>query len=70
SALVPLSREKSATLIKQGYVCVNSLVTDNVSYTIKTGDKISIRGKGKFIIGEFSGVTKKGRLKIIVQKYI
>ena len=37
---------------------------------VKTGDKISIRGKGKFIIGEFSGVSKKGRLKLIVQKYI
>lgn len=70
SSLVPLSRDKSATLIKQGMVCVNSVVTDNVSYIVKTGDKISIRGKGKFIIGEFSGITKKGRLKLIVQKYI
>lgn len=70
SALVPLSREKSATLIKQGMVCVNSILTDNISYNVKTGDKLSIRGKGKFIIGEFSGVTKKGRLKLIVQKYI
>ena len=70
SALLPLSREKSATLIKQGMVFVNSVVTDNVSYTIKPADKISIRGKGKFIISEFSGLTKKGRLKLIVQKYI
>lgn len=70
SSLVPLSRDKSATLIKQGMVFVNSLVTDNVSHIVKTGDKISIRGKGKFFIQEFSGVTKKGRLKLIVQKYI
>lgn len=70
SSLVPLSRDKSATLVKQGMVCVNSVVTDNVSHIVKTGDKISIRGKGKFIIGEFSGITKKGRLKLIVQKYI
>lgn len=70
SALVPISRDKSATLIKQGMVFVNSLVNDNVSYIIKAGDKVSIRGKGKFLIGEFSGMTKKGRLKLIVQKYI
>lgn len=70
SALVPLSREKSATIIKQGMVFVNSVLTDNVSYIVKPADKISIRGKGKFIISEFSGLTKKGRLKLIVQKYI
>lgn len=70
SALVGLSREKSATLIKQGLVFVNSVAVDNLSYTIKTGDKISIRGKGKFIVGDFSGLTKKGRLKLTVQKYI
>lgn len=70
SALVGFSREKSATLIKQGLVFVNSVAVDNLSYTIKTGDKISIRGKGKFIVGDFSGLTKKGRLKLTVQKYI
>lgn len=70
SALVGLSREKSATHIKQGLVFVNSVAVDNLSYTIKTGDKISIRGKGKFIVGDFSGLTKKGRLKLTVQKYI
>ena len=70
SALVPLSREKSATIIKQGMVFVNSVLTDNVSHIVKPADKISIRGKGKFIISEFSGLTKKGRLKLIVQKYI
>lgn len=70
AALVGLSREKSATLIKQGLVFVNSVTVDNLSYTIKTGDKISVRGKGKFIVGDFSGLTKKGRLKLTVQKYV
>lgn len=70
SSLVPLSREKSATLIKQGMVCVNSIAVDNVSHIVKIGDKISIRGKGKFIISEFFGITKKGRIKLIVQKYM
>ncbi|MEE1056910.1 MAG: YlmH/Sll1252 family protein [Acutalibacteraceae bacterium] len=69
SAVVLLSREKSSALIKQGLVFVNAFATENVSYTVKSGDKISVRGKGKFIVGEFSGVTKKGRLKLTVKKY-
>lgn len=69
SAVIPLSREKSSALIKQGMVFVNAFATENVSYMVKTNDKISIRGKGKFVVGDFSGVTKKGRLKLTVKKY-
>lgn len=70
SAVVPLSRDKSASLIKQGLVFVNGIAINNVSFTVKNGDKISVRGKGKFKVSEFSGITKKGRLKLTVEKYI
>lgn len=69
SAVVPLSRDKAATAIKQGLVFINSMVIENVSHIVKEGDKISVRGKGKFVVRDFSGVTKKGRLKLTVQKY-
>ena len=49
---------------------VNGIAVGNVSYTVKEQDKISVRGKGKFIVSEFSGTTKKGRLKLTVEKYI
>ena len=70
SAVMPFSREKSATLIKQGMVFVNSMAVENISSEVKCGDKISVRGNGKFVVGEFSGLTKKGRLKLTVEKYI
>lgn len=70
SAVIPLSREKAASAIKQGLVFVNGIAVGNVSYTVKEQDKISVRGKGKFIVSEFSGTTKKGRLKLTVEKYI
>lgn len=69
SAVMPFSREKSATLIKQGIVFVNSIAIESVSCEVKCGDKISVRGNGKFVVGEFSGLTKKGRLKLTVEKY-
>ncbi len=69
AAVIPLSRDKSAAIIKQGLVFVNGIAVCNVSYTVKEQDKISVRGKGKFIVSEFSGVTKKGRLKLTVEKY-
>ena len=69
SAIVPLSREKSAAIIRQGAVFLNSMQINDVSRSVKSGDIISIRGKGKFRIEEFSGITKKGRLKAVVKKY-
>ena len=69
SAIVPLSREKSAVLIRQGMVFVNGLEVRNVSHNIKGKDIISVRGKGKFMVEAFSGMTRKGRLKIDIKKY-
>lgn len=69
SSVVPLSREKSATMIKQGMVFVNSSEIQSVNHIVKAGDKISVRGKGKFIAEEFLGTTKKGRLKLTIKKY-
>ena len=69
SAVLSLSREKSAEQIRQGRVFVNSAETDNVSRILREGDKISVRGYGKFLLEGFSGLTKKGRLKINIKKY-
>ncbi len=69
SAIVPLSREKSAVLIRQGMVFVNGLEIKNISHNIKSKDIITVRGKGKFIVETFSGTTRKGRLKMNIRKY-
>lgn len=67
SAITGLSREKSARLIKTGMVAVNSLAVQSVSAGVKADDKISVRGKGKFIVGDTGGLTKKGRYKLTVK---
>lgn len=65
-----LSRTKAADFIRKGAVSVNWLICDNPSKEIKSGDKISMRGKGKVQISEITGTSKKGRLFLSVQKYI
>jgi len=57
-----MSRSKAAEYIKKGVVAVNWIITPDPSKEIKTGDKISLRGKGKIRIGEISGLSKKGRI--------
>ena len=68
--LIRESRETTARLIRSGLVTVNSAVEESVSFQLHAGDKISVRGYGKFQISEIGSPTKKDRLHITCQKYI
>ena len=69
AALCGLSREKSASLIKQGNVVINGIPCSSVSENIDVGDVFSVKGFGKFILSQAGGITKKGKNHIIVNKY-
>lgn len=69
AAITGLSREKTKTLILSGCVGVNFVPEQNVSRIIKIDTTLTIRGRGKFILNDISGKTKKGRIKISVLHY-
>ncbi len=69
-ACTNLSRDKSASLIKAGLVSADFSVCQNVSFTVKEGTIISIRGYGRFRLTQLVGETKRGRLRINVEKSI
>ncbi len=69
AALVNLSRDKSAKFIADGYVSINSVVTDKPTKTVAVGDKITVRGNGKFAIISADGITRKGRTVLLCEKY-
>lgn len=69
SAVANISRNKASEVITQGKVLVNYICTTDKSYEVKENVKITIKGLGKFKICEILGMTKSGRLKIIVYKY-
>lgn len=65
-----LSRSKAMDLIQAGKVKVNhSEVTENDAIC-RQGDLISCRGFGRIRVGEQSGETKKGKLKVCLIKYL
>lgn len=70
SELIKTSRSKSEEIIREQRVFVNYEVVEKVSKSIKIGDKITIRGKGKFEIKNQVGNTKKGRIIIKAEKYM
>lgn len=70
SGLCKTSRTKAEEIIRAERVFVNYEAVTKDSKTINVGDKITIRGKGKFEIVEEVGNTKKGRYILKVEKYV
>lgn len=65
-----LSRTKAAEFITGGNVTVGGRETTKTTYTMKPGDRFSVRGKGKFIYDGAQGTTRKGRTVVKIRKYI
>ncbi len=70
AALANCSRKTAAELIENKLISVNSVCADKIVKTVHNGDKVTIKGKGKFIIDSIDGRTKKDRLIINAKKYI
>ena len=70
SAAVNTSREKSASLIKSGMVNADFSPCTNVSAEVRENTVISVRGSGRYRLSEISGETRKGRIRITIEKYL
>ena len=57
-------------MIRSGLVSKNAQPMDSISKEVAEGDKLSIRGYGKFLVGSAGTVTKKGRIHLECKKYI
>lgn len=70
SSAANISRERSASLIRSGMVNADFSPCSNVSARVEENTVISIRGEGRFRLTEIRGETKKGRIHIVLEKYI
>ena len=70
SDLAKTSRNKASEIIKQERVFVNGQNETKMSKQIKLGDIITIRGKGRFTVKDFTGTTRSGRTVLLIEKYI
>lgn len=69
-ALIRCSREHAKELITAGLVDVNYETWTKPDAALSEGDVISVRGEGKFTIVKVDGMTRRGRLRLIAEKYI
>lgn len=70
SDLAKTSRSKAVQIIDSERVFINGQNETKASKQVKLKDIITIRGKGRFIVKEFSGTTRSGRIVVKIEKYM
>ncbi len=70
AACTGFSREKIKRMILSGLILVNYQPVRSGADLLTSGDKLTIRGTGKFLLSDVLGYTKKGRIGIELTKYI
>ena len=64
-----ISRKEADRLLASEKICINSIIRLKASDILKEGDLISVRGLGRIRYIETSGDTRKGNLKILIEKF-
>lgn len=70
SEVLRISRSRANDIIEEERIFINGFLQKNGAKTIKIGDKITVRGKGRFEILEEVGSTKKENIRIKILKYL
>ena len=70
SVMINNSRSKGLELIEAGEVSVNYVVDKEKNSTLKEGDIVTIRKKGKFIFEKILGENKKGKISVLIKRFI
>ena len=65
-----ISRSHVTELFSTKRVFVNGKITENYSKGLKEGDILNVRGFGKAVYCGISGTSRKGRLYVILEKYV
>ena len=65
-----VGRNEAKELCQKGLVALNYETVEVPDARVGEGDVISARGYGKIKLAEVGGETKKGRIRIVIHKYV
>ena len=65
-----LSREEASGYFTRSLVFVEGRCISSPSYVPKSGERVSVRGLGRFVYEGYLSDTKKGKMNIRVKKYV
>ena len=65
-----IGRSLAAQYVTQGKAAINGLPCEKPDKAVAEGDKISVRGLGKILLRSVNGQTKKGRISVVIDRYV
>lgn len=65
-----ISRKAAASAIEQKKVFVDGVLTEKTDFRVPVGAKIVYQGKGKAVLSEQTGLSRKEREKIVIRRYV
>jgi RNA-binding protein YlmH len=65
-----IGRSLAAQYITAGKAAIDGLPCEKPDKTVSEGCKISVRGLGKLKLATIGGQTKKGRISVVIHRYI
>ncbi|MBR2309460.1 MAG: RNA-binding protein [Oscillospiraceae bacterium] len=65
-----IGRSAAAQYIAAGKAAINGLPCEKPDKAIEEGTKVSVRGLGKILLRKVNGQTKKGRISVIIDRYV
>lgn len=65
-----LSRAKAAALIASGRMSLNHQECLKADRAVAEGDVLTCRGLGKCVVKEVAGQSKKGRILLVIERYV
>ena len=70
ASLCNLSRDKAQGAIRSSLCTLDYMPVEECAVDVCEGSVISVRGYGKFIVRSISDPTKKGRIRLLADKYV
>lgn len=65
-----IGRSLAAQYVTAGKAAINGLPCEKPDKLVEEGSKISVRGLGKIKLSTVNGQTKKGRISVVIDRYI
>ena len=65
-----IGRSLASDYVNAGKTAINGLPCTKSDKTVNEGDKVSVRGLGKIKLQQVNGQTKKGRISVVIHRYV
>ena len=70
SAGFRIGRSQAAQYVAAGKAAIDGLPCEKPDKPVTEGSKISVRGLGKICLTAVNGQTKKGRISVVIDRYV